>query len=71
LDKVSVTIPVPYSYELARGIHSTTSHKGYLPCRVSKEEKKLIEDAAQFCGMSRSSFIRFCASKVAMKILDK
>ncbi len=68
---IMVVIPIPYSYELARGIYSTTNHKSYVPCRMSKTEKQLIEGAAKHCGMSRSSFIRFCATKVANELLIK
>lgn len=68
-DELTVTIPLPNYIPRARGIYGTASKMaGNIRVRVSEMDAELIDEVIEPLGMKRSSFIRFCAVKVAEEL---
>ena len=68
---LTVTIPAPMHSPRARGMqalrgpHARGTLGDNIRTRVSREERKLIEDVCVRLGMSKAEFMRWCAVHVA------
>lgn len=63
-------IPVPVQLERARGRASTSGpEKCFLQCRGTKMERAAIEQAADICGVSSGTFMRFTVMAMAEAVI--
>jgi len=63
--KETVTIPRPMRSVYPRGLTGVNKHGPHITLRIETDENETILEVCHFLGMSRSSFVRWCAYQVA------
>ena len=65
---LTVTVPIPNYIPLQRGIHATSVMEAQVKIRMSRDERRLVEKMARYCGVTMASFIRWSAVHVAKEL---
>jgi hypothetical protein len=66
---LQVTILTPSYIPMARGIHATGRMGTLLRLRIAKDDRDIIEQAAELCGVNMSTFARWCSVYAADAIV--
>lgn len=67
-DRTLITIPYPSSIARAKGIHATNDLVQW-KVRRTDDEDRLISEAADYAGVTKSVFIRWMAVQAAKVLL--
>lgn len=66
-----IEIPVPQSIPRGKGINGTAYNNDAIRTRTTKQEREVIEKAADKLGITPSNFIRWCSVQAATVINRK
>lgn len=65
-----VTIPLPQPIPDGKGVHAAR-HINPFTFRLSIADEEVIIKASEVLGVTKSNFVRWCATQVAMKIIER
>ena len=67
---LKITIPIPTSFPVGRGVHSTGKRGGNLRVRCTNAQYDAIQLEAAYLKVSLATFCRWCAVHVASQLRE-